>query len=350
MDVNALLKKLSQTTGLSGYETKIRAEVLAEWGRFVDETRTDKVGNAVAVKRGYARQAHRKIMLASHMDEIGFMVAGFSHGFLRVSPIGGIDARVLPGQEVIVHSRQRDLPGIISSTPPHLLKPDDRSKVISLDQLWIDVGLAPAQVNRFVSIGDLVSIRRDVTELKNGLLAGKAFDNRASVAAVAVCLELLATIQHQWDVIAVATVQEETSALGAATSAFGIAPDAAIAIDVTYGVQYGSAGNEVFPLDKGPTIGIGPNMQPKMTQGLIEAAQRIKLDHQIEPMAGSSGTDGWLIQVVREGIPTGVVGIPLRSMHTPVEVVSPRDVEQTGRLLAEFIGGLDEKFYKSLME
>ena len=350
MDINALLKKLSQTTGLSGYETKIRAEVLAEWGRFVDETRTDKVGNAVAIKRGYANKTRRKIMLAAHMDEIGFMVAGLSHGFLRISPIGGIDARVLPGQEVIVHGQQRDLPGIISSTPPHLLKPDDGSKVISLDQLWIDVGLAPAQVNRLVSIGDLVSIRRAVTELKNGLLAGKAFDNRASVAAVAVCLELLATIQHRWDVIAVATVQEETSALGAATSAFGIAPDAAIAIDVTYGVQYGSAGNEVFPLDKGPTIGIGPNMQPKMTQGLIEAAQRIKLDHQIEPMAGSSGTDGWLIQVAREGIPTGVVGIPLRSMHTPVEVVSPRDVERTGRLLAEFIGGLDEKFYQSLTE
>src|SRR3972149_3278369 len=197
MDINALLKNPSQTTGLSGYETKIRAEVLAEWGRFVDETRTDKVGNAVAIKRGYANKTRRKIMLAAHMDEIGFMVAGLSHGFLRISPIGGIDARVLPGQEVIVHSQQRDLPGIISSTPPHLLKPDDRSKVIALDQLWIDVGLAPAQVDRLVSIGDLVSIRRAVTELKNGLLAGKAFDNRASVAAVAVCLELLATIQHR---------------------------------------------------------------------------------------------------------------------------------------------------------
>ena len=348
MDLNALLKKLSQTTGISGYETKVRAEVLAEWGHFADETRTDKVGNAVAIQHGYAKKTRRKIMLASHMDEIGFMVAGLSHGFLRLSPIGGIDARVLPGQEVIVHGQQRDLPGIISSTPPHLLKPDDRNKVIALDQLWIDVGLTPAQANRLVSIGDPVSIRRDVVALKNGLLAGKAFDNRASVAAVAVCLELLAAMQPQWDVIAVATIQEETSALGAATSAFGIAPDAAIVIDVTYGIQYGSVGNEVFPLDKGPTIAIGPNMHPGMTRGLIEAAQHIKLDHQLEPMAGSSGTDGWLIQVAREGIPTGVVGIPLRSMHTPVEVVVARDVERTGQLLAEFIGRLDEKFYGSL--
>jgi putative aminopeptidase FrvX len=350
MDINALLKKLSQANGISGHETEIRSIVLDEFGRYADETRTDKLGSAIALKRGSAKSKHRRrIMLASHMDEIGLMVSGLSHGFLRVSTIGGIDPRVQLGQEVIVHGR-RDLPGVTSSTPPHLLKPEDRTKIISIEQLWIDVGLSDRQATRSIRIGDLVSIRREVIELQNGLLAGKAFDNRASVAAVTACLEQLSHLQHHWDVVAVATTQEEVGLIGATTAAFGVAPDVAIAIDATYGKQYGSTGNEVFPLDKGPTIGIGPNMHPHMTQRLIDTAKKIELDYQLEPMQGSSGTDGWAIQVTHAGIPTGVVSIPIRSMHTPVEVIAPKDVERTGRLLAEFVAALDEEFYKTLNE
>ncbi len=348
MDINALLKKLSEADGISGHESAVRSIVLDEFGRCADETRTDKLGSAIAIKRGSAKsKRRRKIMLASHMDEIGLMVAGLSHGFLRVSAIGGIDPRVQLGQEVVVHGR-RELPGVISSTPPHLLKPEDRNKVISIEQLWIDVGLTDRQATRSIRIGDLVSIRREVIELQNGLLAGKAFDNRASVAAVAVCLEQLSRLQHQWDVVAVATTQEEIGLIGATTAAFGVAPDVAIAIDVTYAQQNGSTGNEVYPLDKGPTIGIGPNMHPRMTQRLIDTAKKIELDYQIEPMQGSSGTDGWAVQVTQTGIPTGVLSIPIRSMHTPVEVIAPKDVERTGRLLAEFVASLDEEFYKTL--
>jgi endoglucanase len=278
------------------------------------------------------------------------MVAGVHHGFIRVVAMGGVDASVLLGQEVIVHSQGRDLPGLIASTPPHLLKLDDRGKIVPTERLWIDIGLPPKQVERLVQIGDVVSLRRDVVELRNGLLAGKAFDNRASVAAVTVCLEHLQTMQHDWDVMAVATVQEELGLLGATTAAFGLAPDVAIAVDTTYGTQPGSPDVETFELGKGPTIGVGPNMHPRMTQGLRDAAQRIDLETRLEPMNGSSGTDGWAIQVAREGIPTGVVSIPIRSMHTPVETVAVKDVERTGRLLAEFIGRLDEEFYQSLIE
>jgi len=356
MDLTALLTKLSETTGISGHEATIRSLVLAEWGRFADETRTDKIGNAIAIRhgtplkrseRGRATMPPRTIMLASHMDEIGLMVAGINRGFIRVSPIGGVDPRVLLAQEVIVHGRQ-ELPGIIASTPPHLLKAGDRDKIILIDKLWIDVGLPASQVERLVQVGDLVSIRRTVSELKGGLLTGKAFDNRASVAAVAACLEHLQTMQHQWDVLAVATVQEETALLGAATATFSLAPDAAIAIDVTYGKQDGASSDETFVVGNGPTIGIGPNMHPKMTQGLLDAAKRIELDAHLEPMPGHSGTDAWVIQVARSGIPTGLVEIPLRSMHTPVETVSPTDVARAGRLLAEFIAGLDEAFYQGL--
>jgi endoglucanase len=356
MDIAALLKQLSVTPGISGHEVEIRSVVLREWGRWAAETRTDKMGNALAVRRGTphretVREAapRRSIMLATHMDEIGLMVAGIKHGFLHVVALGGVDARILPGQEIIVHGR-RDLPGLVASTPPHLLKAADRHKVAPLDQLWIDVGLPARQVNQLVRVGDLISVRRSVLELKNGLLAGKAFDNRASVSAVAVCLEQLQHVQHQWDVLAVATVQEEVGLLGAATSAFALQPDVAIAIDVTYAAQHNVTDVETFALDKGPTINVGPNMHPQMVQGLRVAAQRLELETRLEPLTGHSGTDGWAIQVAHEGIPTGIVAIPIRSMHTPVETVAIADIERTGRLLAEFIRGLDEEFYQSLVD
>lgn len=365
MDIAALLKKLSQTQGISGYEAGIRTVVLEEFGRFADETRVDKVGNALALQRGTDLTAQlpirsrrsarpsspprRSIMLATHMDEIGLMVTGVKYGFIQVTAVGGVDARILLGQEVIVHGR-RDLPGLIASTPPHLLKANERSKVIPIDKLWIDIGLPARQVERLVQIGDLISLRRSVLELKNGLLAGKAFDNRASVTAVAVCLEQLREMQHAWDVLAVATVQEEETYLGAAASAFAVRPDVAIVIDVTFGTQYNADGVETFALNQGPTVNIGPNMHPKMTQGLLAAAKRVEIETRLEPLTGHSGTDGWAIQVAQDGIPTGIVAIPLRSMHTPVETVALKDIERTGRLLAEFIRGLDEEFYQSLVD
>jgi tetrahedral aminopeptidase len=215
--------------------------------------------------------------------------------------------------------------------------------------LWIDVGLPARQVEQWVRVGDLISLRRSVLELKNGLLAGKAFDNRTSVAAVAVCLELLQQVHHHWDVLAVATVQEEVGLLGAATSAFALQPDIAIAIDVTFAAQHNLTDVETFALDKGPTINVGPNMHPQLVQGLRAAAKRLELETRLEPLTGNSGTDGWAIQVAREGIPTGIVAIPIRSMHTPVETVAIADIERTGRLLAEFIRGLDEEFYQALL-
>jgi tetrahedral aminopeptidase len=350
MDIANLLKQLSQAPGLSGHETEIRSVVLREWGRWAAATRVDKMGNALAICRGTDRTAapRRSIMLATHMDEIGLMVAGVRHGFIHLAALGGVDARILPGQEVIVHGR-RDLPGLVASTPPHLLKAAERNKVTPFDHLWIDVGLPARQVEQLVRVGDLISLRRSVIELKNGLLAGKAFDNRASVAAVAVCLEQLRQAQYQWDVLAVATVQEEVSFLGAVTSAFALRPDVAIVIDVTYAAQHNATGVETFALDKGPTINVGPNIHPRLRQGLCDAAQRLELDARLEPLPGHSGTDGWAIQVAREGIPTGIVAIPIRSMHTPVEVVSVKDVERAGRLLAEFVRGLDEEFYRSLV-
>ncbi len=352
MDTSGLLKRLSQTMGLSGYEGAVRSVIKDELGQYADEVRTDKMGNLILFRRGAADDGpRRRVMLAAHMDEIGLMVAGVDQGFLRVAAVGGMDPRVLTAQPVTVHGTlggPRDLPGVIASVPPHLLRGQKRDQVVPLDKLLVDVGLPPDEVAQRVRVGDLISFRQEPLELKGDLLSGKAMDNRASVAAVGVCLELLSRLRHTWDVYAVATVQEEVGLFGALTSAFGVRPDVAFAIDVTFAQQPGAPQDETYPLDKGPTIGIGPNFHPALYEALVKTAKAQELPYQVEPAPGASGTDAWAIQISREGVPTALLSLPVRYMHTPVEVVSVKDVERTGRLMAHFIAGLAPDFLETL--
>ena len=345
MDIAPLLKRLSEAKGVSGYEDEVRAIVAEEFGRYADEVRTDKMGNVIALKKGQGRG--QRIMLASHMDEIGLIVTRIEEGFLRFTSVGGFDDRVLLGQEVVVHGR-RDLPGVIGSRPPHVLSEEEREKIIPKEKLFIDVGLPPEEVERLVRVGDLVTIWRRFTRLGGDFVVGKAFDGRAGVAAIAVCLEALASAEHLWDVYAVATVQEEVGLRGATTSAYGLAPDMAIAIDVGFGRQPGVSEAETIEMGKGPAIAFGPNIHPKLYQALVEVARELEIPYQVEPIPGRSGTDAWAIQVTREGIPTALLSIPLRYMHTSVETLSLGDVERTGRLVAGFIEGLDEEFMERI--
>ncbi len=347
MQITSLLKKLSEARGVSGYEAEVRGIVAEEFGQYADEVQTDKLGNVIALKKGEGEEPRRRIMLAGHMDEIGLMVTKLEKGFLRFTSVGGFDERVLLGQEVIVHGR-RDLPGIIGSRPPHVLPKEEREKIIPMDKLFIDVGVGEEELEHLVRVGDLVTLRREFTQLQGDLVTGKAFDDRTAVTAILVCLEALSSIRHTWDVYAVATVQEEVGMRGAITSAYGLAPDAAIAIDVTFGDQPGVSEAETVGIGKGPAIGFGPNIHPKLHQALVEVAKELEMPYQIDPIPGRSGTDAWVIQVTREGIPTALLSIPSRYMHTSVETVSLKDVERTGRLMAEFIGRLDEGFIEKL--
>jgi endoglucanase len=197
-------------------------------------------------------------------------------------------------------------------------------------------------------VGDLITMNRQLIELKGGLVAGKALDNRVSVAAAAVCLEELGRMRHEWDVYAVATVQEEMGYKGAFTSTYELEPDVGIAIDVTWAQQPGIPDEFTFELGKGPTIPCGPNFHPKLNQALIETAQALELNHHTEPAERPGGTDAFALQIVRAGIPAALIGIPERNMHTPVETVSVKDVVRTGRLLAAFISRLDQDFLASL--
>jgi putative aminopeptidase FrvX len=342
------LKTLISAPGLSGHETPIRKLVEAEWHPLSDQINISRLGSLQALKRGTGDEPRNSLLLAAHMDAIGLMVTGITDGFLRTTQIGGIDPRVLPGQIVTVHGRQ-DLPGVIVQPPPHQMPSEYANSPVPLQHLLVDVGLNPDQVARLVRAGDLVSFAQPPLDLSSDILAGHSLDNRASVAAVTYCLELLQNRTLAWDVWAVATAQEEETLGGAATSAFGLRPTLAVAIDVTFGASPGSPGHKTFPIGKGITLGWGPNIHPGLFKAFKELAERLEIPYKMEVMPRNSGTDAIALQVAAEGVPTMVISIPLRYMHTPVEMVSLKDIQRTGRLLAEFAASLDDTFLDQLI-
>lgn len=341
MDIGALMRQLSEASGVSGYEMEIRERVAEAIGPYVDELRSDALGNLIGLKKGVGPEPRKKVMLAGHMDEIGLIVTQIEKGFLRFTEIGGYDVRVLLGQEVLVHG-QRPLPGIIGARPPHVLSPEERQKVVRMEDLLVDVGLPPAEVEAQVRVGDPITLRAPMVSLRNERVAGKAFDDRASVACIVVCLEELTRLRHTWDVYAVATTQEEVGLRGAITSTFGIFPDVGIALDVTFAEMPGASDLGTVEMGKGPGIVLGPNIHPRVYEALVQTARRNEIPFQIVAEPGPTGTDAWAIQITRSGIPTGLLGVPVRYMHNPVEMMDLNDVRRCGRLLALAVAGLDE--------
>ena len=348
--ITEVLKRLSQAVGVTGYtgDNNIQAVVETELAPFVDRVERDRMGSVIGIKMGEqadtAAQPRRKIMLAAHLDEIGAVVTKIDRGFLRFSQIGGLDNRVLMGQEVVVHGR-RDLPGIIGSVPPHLLPPGRANNTVDQHEMHIDVGLPANQVKQLVRIGDTISFHTIPVDLQNGLLSGKAMDNRASIATMIACLHELQKLRHRWDVYAVATADEEWGGfVGATTQSYTIRPDVAIALDVTFA----DVTEIEVKLDKGPVLGLGPSNHPVIRQRLLDICTDMELKYQTEMMPSGAGTDAFAIEISREGVPTILVAIPSRYMHSPVEVIHPNDLVRAGRLMAHFIAGLNEDFVSGL--
>ncbi|AET69933.1 peptidase family protein [Desulfosporosinus orientis DSM 765] len=335
------LTHLSESSGVSGHETSIASLIKEQFGRISDEVESDKFGNVYALKKGNIN-VNGKIMLAAHMDEIGLMVKKIdSRGFLYFATVGGVDPRTLISQEVFVHGRQT-FPGVIGSLPPHLLHSQDLEQAIKMEELVIDVGLSAEKAQELIQVGDVVTLRREVYPLLNDLLAGKSLDDRSGVVVMMVCLEELARLHHAHDVIAVATTQEEVGIRGAMTSTYTLNPDLAVAIDVTHGSTPDTKGQVKIELGKGPAVALGPNIHPAIYRQISETAQEHRIPIQIEPIPGHSGTDAWAIQVSRAGVPTGLISIPLRYMHTSVETLDLHDVLNSGKLLAYFIASLPD--------
>lgn len=346
------LKSLLSAPGLTAYEVPIAALIEAEWRPLVDEISRSRIGSLQALKKGANGEKRPSIMIATHMDAIGLMVTQIVDGLLHITQVGGIDARVLPGVPVTVYGTAsgatEELYGVIVQPPARTLPASLGDVPVGMNYLFVDVGLSHKQALQKIRVGDLVSFATEPVELAGDVISGHSLDNRASVTALTVALRQLQGKTHAWDVWAVATAQEEETLGGAYTSAFGLRPDLAIAVDVTFAKGPGANDWQTFPLGKGPTIALGPNIHPFLYKKLKELAEKLEIPFATEVLPRHSGTDGFALQVSAEGIPTAVIGIPLRYMHTPVEVVAYKDIQRAGRLLAEFILALEPDFVEKI--
>jgi putative aminopeptidase FrvX len=340
MDLEKHLIELSKAPGVSGYESAVRETIRAAWEGLADEFEVDGLGTLLATLHGSGEPPRHRALVTAHMDEIGLMVTRVEGAFLRVTHVGGIDRRVLLSQPVVVYG-EKALPGLIGSRPPHVLPASERSAYPAMDDLVVDTGLDEETLKSLVPIGTPVSFAQEPVKLGGDLISGKALDNRASVAALTQFLREMESRTHSWDVLAAATVQEEVTLGGGQTIAWRARPDIAIVVDVTFGTGGGVSEDDGFKLGEGPSIVIGPNAHPKLFDMLREKAERLDISLHPEPAPRHSGTEGWPIQVSRDGVPTAIIGIPLRNMHTPVEIISLKDIRRVARLIAAFVSDLD---------
>ena len=349
MEIKRFLKDICQAPGISGYEHHVAQIIKAAFCCYADEVRQDRLGNVVFYKKGAGEDGRRpRLLLAAHMDEIGLMVTKMEDdGSLRFATVGGIDPRTIVGQEIILYGRET-LPGVIGAKPPHLTDEKERSKGHKIEDLYLDLALPAEKVKEWVRPGDLAVIQREPMELAGGALCAKALDDRAGVAVLLCCLEELERLRHATDIFAVATVQEEVGVRGATVATYGVVPDIGVAVDVAHGDMPGVPDYETAPLGKGPVITVGPNIHPKISAELIRLAREYRIPYHLDSAPGATGTDARAIQITRGGIPTGLVSVPLRYMHTSVELVETEDIKLAGRLLAAFAARLDAAFVEGL--
>lgn len=335
MELKELTKQLCALAGPSGYENAV-SRYIAEYVRpFADEVKVDVMGNLLAVKR-CGRTGAKTLLLDAHMDEVGLVVTAVENGFLRFSPIGGIDARILPALEVRVLTEEGPLFGVIDTMPPHALKPSDSDKAVDIEKLYIDIGMSQEEAKKRVPLGTPVVYGSGCEELGGDFLCGKSLDDRSCAAIQIKAFEALAGAECSVDVVLMISTQEEVGGRGAITGAWLAEPDYAIVSDVTFDRE--TDGDRVTTrIGQGAAIGVGPNMHHAMTQELIRLAKEKEIPYQIEVSPGRSGTNAEEIQVNRRGVATMLVSLPLRYMHTPQELVSCRDMESICKLITEYV-------------
>ena len=336
------LKNLLSTPGPSGYEGAAAEVWRAEAGEFA-EVRGDRMGNSFATLKGGGTP---RIMLAGHIDEIGLMITHVEEGgLLRFQGVGGWDPQVLVGQRVLVQTDNGEVPGVIGKKAIHVMEADERKKVSEIKSLWIDIGAKDGEeAKEKVRVGDVTVVDQDVLELPNGRVASRSLDNRMGAFVVLEALRLLSEEENvAAEVVAVASVQEEIGLYGARGAAFGLDPDAAIAVDVTHatdtpGIPKNEHGDHA--LGSGPVITRAVNLSPIVTNGLIDTAEGEGIPYTLEADSRSTSTDADAIQFTREGIATGLVSAPNRYMHSPNEIVALEDLTNCARLIAAYVGGL----------
>jgi putative aminopeptidase FrvX len=334
------LASLITSAGPSGHEGDPARAWREACGAFADEVGSDHLGSSFARVKGTG--GGRSLAIVGHIDEIGVHVSHIDdEGYLRFGQVGGWDPVVLIGQRVSIATRDGSVPGVIGRKPIHLLKDDDRKRVPELKDLHIDIGAKDGdEARRLVRIGDVAVIDAAPAELPNGRVVSRALDNRVGCYVAAEAARLVAEKGGApGDVLAFAVVQEETTFAGARTSAFAHEPDLAIVVDLTFATD--QPGIELGPitkhtLDSGAVIARGTTLHPLIFEQLYAAGEAEEIPFTIESIGKATGTDADAIHFSRAGVPTGLVSVPCRYMHSPVEMVSLADIDATARLIAAF--------------
>jgi putative aminopeptidase FrvX len=342
-----LLQQLLTAAGPSGHETDPARAWREGCAKFAQEVRADHVGSSFARVSARAPGGGPTLAVVGHIDEIGLHVSHFhEEGYLHFGQVGGWDPVVLIGQRVSVITRGGTIPGVIGRKPVHLLKEEDRKKVPELKDLHIDIGAQSAdEARERVRIGDVAVIDALPVELPHGRLVSRALDNRIGCYVAAEAARLVAAAGGApGEVVALAVVQEETTFAGSKTSAFALEPDLAIVVDVTFATD--QPGVELGPITKhtlgsGPVIARGTTLHPRIFELLYEAGEEAEIAFTVESLGRGTGTDADAIHLSRSGVPTGLVSVPVRYMHSPVEMVSLDDVDAAARLIAAFAQRLE---------
>lgn len=340
MEIRKTLSLLCAAQGPSGFEqnaAKCAASFLAP---LVDEMQTDWMGNLIGILRSGKKNAKR-VLLDAHLDEIGLIITGWKNGFLRFQTIGGVDPRMLPARELSILTSP-PIFGVVACLPPHVQKGRDHDRSIPIDELYIDIGMSEAEAKRSVPVGTPAVFRGGCFPLGEQQICGKSLDDRACFTALLRTAELLKGKPLPVDLYIMGSTREEVSGAGAAAGAFRLDPYCCVAVDVTHGQTPDAPRDKTLAVGGGAAIGLGPNMTPWMSRRMLELARTRGIPHQLEVMEGNTGTNGWKMQIVREGIPTMVVSLPLKYMHSPVETLSLDDLESVAALLAAFVESLGE--------
>lgn len=348
--VKSILRKFSNIHGISGYENNIRDAIKKEIEKYVDEIKIDGLGNLIAVKKG----GKPSVMIAAHMDEIGLMVKKIDkNGFIRFVKFGGWYDATLLNSRVILHGEKGEVYGVIGSKPPHLMKEEEKKQPIKAEDMFIDIGAKNyKEVEKAgIKIGTPVTLDMEMRELLNDRMTGKALDDRVGVAMM---IEALRRTKSNATIYAVGTVQEEVGLKGAKTSAYGINPDFAIVCEVTISGDHPGIDekNDYIKMDEGAVItvadasGRGLITHPSLLKWMESVAKKENIKYQVEVSDGGT-TDASAIYVTKQGIPSVVVSVPTRYMHSGVEVISINDLENGINLISkslENIEMLDLKF------
>lgn len=336
-----MLSALCPLPGPSGFErpvTLCAAELLRP---LVDEVSVDRMGNLVGIRRCGIPGAKR-ILLDAHLDEIGLIVIGAEDGFLRFRSIGGVDPRMLPDREVTILTNP-PLFGVVACLPPHVQRAGDADKSVPIPDLFIDTGLTQEEAETLIPAGTPCVFRDGCFPLGHRQMCGKSMDDRSCFVTLLRAAQLLKDKILDVDLYILGSTREEVSYGGAATAVWANTPDCCVAVDVTHGKTPDSPKDRTYELGGGPVIGVGPNMTRWMTERMIAKAQTMDIPVQLEVMAGSSGTNGWDMQITREGVATAVLSLPLKYMHSPVETLDLSDMEAVAALLAAFVEGIGEE-------